>query len=165
MLLPAELIKIIKLKIVLLCQIYDFCLIYFFSFFVYKCMQERLTLAQKIAEEHQQYQSCIDKFQTWLMSKTEEVSRFSDMEDTTQNRLKALQVQWPTYLGEGRSEWSTGKIIPVLEVQLWRSHSSLAEYLLICVLVFPLGYCIIWYDIIWKIWLLWLVLCEIQYIM
>ncbi len=56
-------------------------------------MQERLTLAQKIAEEHQQYQSCIDKFQTWLMSKTEEVSRFSDMEDTTQNRLKALQVQ------------------------------------------------------------------------
>ncbi len=161
MLLPAELIKIIKLKIVLLCQIYDFCLIYFFSFFVYKCMQERLTLAQKIAEEHQQYQSCIDKFQTWLMSKTEEVSRFSDMEDTTQNRLKALQVQWPTYLGEGRSEWLTGKIIPVLEVQLWRNHSSLAEYLLICVLVFPLGYCIIWYDIIWKIWLLWLVLCEI----
>ncbi|KAK2878972.1 hypothetical protein Q8A67_019763 [Cirrhinus molitorella] len=53
--------------------------------------QERLTLAQKIVEEHQQYQSCIDKFQSWLMSKTEEVSRFSDMEDTTQNRLKALQ--------------------------------------------------------------------------
>ncbi|XP_016105644.1 nesprin-3-like [Sinocyclocheilus grahami] len=53
--------------------------------------QERLTLAQKIAEEHQQYQSCIDKFQSWLMSKTEDVSRFSDMEDTTQNRLKALQ--------------------------------------------------------------------------
>uniref|UniRef100_A0A8C2ILK1 Spectrin repeat containing, nuclear envelope family member 3 n=1 Tax=Cyprinus carpio TaxID=7962 RepID=A0A8C2ILK1_CYPCA len=53
--------------------------------------QERLTLAQKIAEEHQQYQSCIDKFQSWLMSKTEEVSHFSDMEDTTQNRLKALQ--------------------------------------------------------------------------
>ncbi len=113
-----------------------------FSFFMYKCMQERLTLAQKIAEEHQQYQSCIDKFQTWLMSKTEEVSRFSDMEDTTQNRLKALQVQWPTYLGEGRSEWSTGKIIPVLEVKLWRSHSSLAEYLLICVLGFTSGYCI-----------------------
>ncbi len=109
---------------------------------MYKCMQERLTLAQKIAEEHQQYQSCIDKFQTWLMSKTEEVSRFSDMEDSTQNRLKALQVQWPTYLGEGRSEWSTGKIIPVLEVKLWRSHSSLAEYLLICVLVFTPGYCI-----------------------
>uniref|UniRef100_A0A672Q509 Nesprin-3-like n=1 Tax=Sinocyclocheilus grahami TaxID=75366 RepID=A0A672Q509_SINGR len=72
--------------------------------------QERLTLAQKIAEEHQQYQSCIDKFQSWLMSKTEDVSRFSDMEDTTQNRLKALQVQLPTYLGEGRSEWLTGNI-------------------------------------------------------
>lgn len=53
--------------------------------------QERLSLAQKVAEEHQQYQSCVHKFQTWLMSKTEEVSRFSDMEDTTQNRLKALQ--------------------------------------------------------------------------
>ncbi|XP_050989874.1 nesprin-3 isoform X1 [Labeo rohita] len=53
--------------------------------------QERLTLAQKIVKEHQQYQSCVDKFQSWLMSKTEEVSCFSDMEDTTQNRLKALQ--------------------------------------------------------------------------
>ncbi|XP_059374670.1 nesprin-3-like isoform X2 [Carassius carassius] len=53
--------------------------------------QERLSLAQKITEENQQYQSCIDKFQSWLMSKTEEVSHFSDMEDTIQNRLKALQ--------------------------------------------------------------------------
>ncbi|XP_056123130.1 nesprin-3 [Rhinichthys klamathensis goyatoka] len=53
--------------------------------------QERLALAKKVAEEHQQYQSGYHKFQTWLMSKTEEVSRFSDMEDTTQNRLKALQ--------------------------------------------------------------------------
>ncbi|XP_067223828.1 nesprin-3 [Chanodichthys erythropterus] len=53
--------------------------------------QERLALAQKVAEEHQQYQSCIHKFQTWLVSKTGEVRRFSDMEDTTQNRLKALQ--------------------------------------------------------------------------
>ncbi|KAK7142587.1 hypothetical protein R3I94_012063 [Phoxinus phoxinus] len=53
--------------------------------------QERLALTKKIVEEHQQYQSCFHKFQTWLMSKREEVSRFSDMEDTTQNRLKALQ--------------------------------------------------------------------------
>lgn len=53
--------------------------------------QERLALAEKRAEEHQQYQSCVHKFQTWLVSKTEEVSQFSDMEDTTQNRLKALQ--------------------------------------------------------------------------
>lgn len=53
--------------------------------------QERLTLAQKIAEEHQQYQSCVHKFQSWLVSKTEEVSRFSDVDDSTQNRLKALQ--------------------------------------------------------------------------
>ncbi|CAM4648070.1 unnamed protein product [Leuciscus chuanchicus] len=53
--------------------------------------QERLALAQKVVEEHQQYQNCFHEFQTWLMSKTEEVRRFSDMEDTTQNRLKALQ--------------------------------------------------------------------------
>ncbi|XP_052009821.1 nesprin-3 [Xyrauchen texanus] len=53
--------------------------------------QGRLALAQKIVEEHQQYQSCVHKFQTWLDSKTEEVSRFSDVEDTTQNRLKALK--------------------------------------------------------------------------
>ncbi|KAI7804686.1 nesprin-3 [Triplophysa rosa] len=53
--------------------------------------QERLALAEKRAEEHQQYKSCVHKFQTWLVSRTEEVSRFRDMEDTTQNRLKALQ--------------------------------------------------------------------------
>ncbi|XP_052001938.1 nesprin-3-like [Xyrauchen texanus] len=53
--------------------------------------QEMLALAQKIVEEHQQYQSCVHKFQTWLVSKTEEVSRFSEVEDTTQNRLKALK--------------------------------------------------------------------------
>ncbi|XP_056624469.1 nesprin-3 [Triplophysa dalaica] len=53
--------------------------------------QERLALAEKRAEEHQQYQSCVYKFQTWLVSRTEEVSRFSDMKDTTQNKLKALQ--------------------------------------------------------------------------
>lgn len=53
--------------------------------------QERLTLAQKIAEEHQQYQSCVHKFQSWLVSKTKEVSRFSDVEDSTRNRLNALQ--------------------------------------------------------------------------
>ncbi|KAA0710980.1 Nesprin-3 KASH domain-containing protein 3 [Triplophysa tibetana] len=53
--------------------------------------QERLALAEKRAEEHQQYQSCVYKFQTWLVSRTEEVSQFSDMEDTTQNKLKAVK--------------------------------------------------------------------------
>ncbi|TRZ00773.1 hypothetical protein DNTS_005309, partial [Danionella cerebrum] len=53
--------------------------------------QERLMLAEKIAEEHQQFQSSVHKFQSWLVCKTEEVSRFSDVRDTPQHRLKALQ--------------------------------------------------------------------------
>lgn len=77
--------------------------------------QERLALAEKRAEEHQQYQSCVYKFQTWLVSRTEEVSRFSDVKDTTQNKLKALQVQRPTYFGKGKSKRSTGKKVPALK--------------------------------------------------
>lgn len=54
--------------------------------------QERLALVQKVAEEHQQYQSRIHEFQKWLVSKTDEVSRFTETEDVSENRLRALQV-------------------------------------------------------------------------
>lgn len=54
--------------------------------------EERLALLQKIAEEHQMYQSCVLKFQSWLMSKTEELSVLTEREGTPENRLKALQT-------------------------------------------------------------------------
>ncbi|XP_060736451.1 nesprin-3 [Tachysurus vachellii] len=53
--------------------------------------EERLALVQKVAEEHQQYQSRIHEFQKWLVSKTDEVSRFTETEDVSENRLRALQ--------------------------------------------------------------------------
>ncbi|MCJ8737179.1 hypothetical protein PDJAM_G00021200 [Pangasius djambal] len=53
--------------------------------------EERLALVQKVAEEHQQYQSGVCNFQTWLVSKTEEVSRFTEIEDVSEDRLRALQ--------------------------------------------------------------------------
>lgn len=55
-------------------------------------LQERLALVQKVAEEHQQYQRRVRDFQMWLVSKTEEVSRFTETEDVSENRLRALQV-------------------------------------------------------------------------
>lgn len=54
--------------------------------------QERLALVQKVTEEHQQYQSRVRDFQTWLVSKTEEVSHFTEIEDVSEDRLRALQV-------------------------------------------------------------------------
>ncbi|XP_060789678.1 nesprin-3 isoform X2 [Neoarius graeffei] len=53
--------------------------------------EDRLALVQKVAEEHQQYQSRVHDFQTWLVIKTEEVSSFTEIEDVSENRLQALQ--------------------------------------------------------------------------
>ncbi|KAL6477359.1 hypothetical protein MHYP_G00131940 [Metynnis hypsauchen] len=53
--------------------------------------EERLALVQKVAEEQQQFQNHVHEFQKWLVLKTEEVSRFTELEDTSENRLEALQ--------------------------------------------------------------------------
>ncbi|XP_028250509.1 nesprin-3 [Parambassis ranga] len=54
--------------------------------------KERLTLLQKIAEEHQMYQGCVQRFQSWLLSKTKELTDLMEREDTAENKLKALQA-------------------------------------------------------------------------
>eukprot|EP00064_Thunnus_orientalis_P008179 superscaffoldBa00000956_g8202 len=54
--------------------------------------EERLSLLQKIAEEHQTYQGCVQKFQSWLLSKTKELTDLMEREDTAENKLKALKV-------------------------------------------------------------------------
>lgn len=54
--------------------------------------EERLSLLQKIAGEHQMYQGCVQRFQSWLLSKTKELTDLGEREDTAENRLKALQV-------------------------------------------------------------------------
>ncbi|XP_036399014.1 nesprin-3-like isoform X2 [Megalops cyprinoides] len=53
--------------------------------------EERVSLLQKIAEEHQLYQSCVQKFHEWLLSKTGELNQCYEMEDTAKNKLRALQ--------------------------------------------------------------------------
>ncbi|XP_058254944.1 nesprin-3 isoform X2 [Hemibagrus wyckioides] len=53
--------------------------------------EERLALVQKVAEEHQEHQSRVHEFQKWLESKSDEVSRFAEIEDVSENRLRALQ--------------------------------------------------------------------------
>ncbi|TSV68152.1 Nesprin-3 [Bagarius yarrelli] len=54
-------------------------------------VEERLALVQKVAEEHQQHQSRVRDFQKWLVSKTDEVSRFTELEEVSENRLQTLQ--------------------------------------------------------------------------
>ncbi|XP_062863502.1 nesprin-3 isoform X2 [Trichomycterus rosablanca] len=53
--------------------------------------EEMLALVQKVAEEHQQYQSHVQDFHKWLVSKTEEVSRFNELEEISETRLQALE--------------------------------------------------------------------------
>lgn len=47
---------------------------------------------KKVAEEHQEYQNRVRDFQKWLVLKTDEVSRFTEIEDVSESQLQALQV-------------------------------------------------------------------------
>lgn len=54
--------------------------------------EEHLSLLQKIAEDHQMYQGCVQRFQSWLLSKTKELTDLMEREDTPEDKLKALQA-------------------------------------------------------------------------
>ena len=56
-------------------------------------------MLQKMAEEHQMYQNSVLKFQSWLVSKTGELSVLMEREGSPENRLKALQVSMYTSTG------------------------------------------------------------------
>ncbi|CAL8293377.1 unnamed protein product [Arctogadus glacialis] len=54
--------------------------------------RERLDLLQKMAEEHQMYQGCVDKFQSMLLAKAEELAELRERDESAQDRFQALQV-------------------------------------------------------------------------
>ncbi|XP_051806282.1 nesprin-3 [Acanthochromis polyacanthus] len=54
--------------------------------------EEHLSVLQKIAEEHQMYQGCVQRFQSWLLSKTKELTDLMERDDTPEDKLKALQA-------------------------------------------------------------------------
>ncbi|KAG8013684.1 Nesprin-3, partial [Nibea albiflora] len=65
--------------------------------------EERLSLLQKIAEEHQTYQGSVQRFQSWLLSKTKELTDLMEKEDTAENKLKALQALDDSVAGEEKT--------------------------------------------------------------
>ncbi|KAM6969362.1 LOW QUALITY PROTEIN: nesprin-3 [Tautogolabrus adspersus] len=65
--------------------------------------EERLSLLQKIAEEHQTYQGCAQRFQSWLLSKTKELNDLMERKDTAENKLKALQALDDSVAGEEKT--------------------------------------------------------------
>lgn len=54
--------------------------------------EERLSLLQKIAEEHQTYQGCVQRFQSWLLSKTRELTELMERDESAENKLQALKI-------------------------------------------------------------------------
>ncbi|PWA16375.1 hypothetical protein CCH79_00004451 [Gambusia affinis] len=54
--------------------------------------QERLMLLQKISEEHRMFHSHVQKFQSWLVSKTKELTELMKLEETPENKLRALKT-------------------------------------------------------------------------
>uniref|UniRef100_A0A665TCG6 Spectrin repeat containing, nuclear envelope family member 3 n=1 Tax=Echeneis naucrates TaxID=173247 RepID=A0A665TCG6_ECHNA len=65
--------------------------------------EERLTLLQKIAAEHQTYQGCVQRFQSWLLSKTKELTDLMEREEMAENKLKALQALDDSVAGEEKT--------------------------------------------------------------
>ncbi|XP_037342496.2 nesprin-3 [Pungitius pungitius] len=65
--------------------------------------EERLSLLQRMAEEHQTYQGCVQRFQSWLRSKNKELTDLMDREDTAENKLKALQALDDSIAGEEKT--------------------------------------------------------------
>ncbi|XP_075963137.1 nesprin-3 isoform X2 [Anarhichas minor] len=65
--------------------------------------EERLSLLQKMAEEHQTYQGCVQRFQSWLLSKTKELTDLMEREDTSENKLRALQALDDSVAGEEKT--------------------------------------------------------------
>lgn len=49
-------------------------------------------LLQKISDEHQTFQSRVQKFESWLVSKTRELTELMQLKETPENKLKALKV-------------------------------------------------------------------------
>ncbi|CAL8285589.1 unnamed protein product [Lota lota] len=62
--------------------------------------RERLDLLQKMAEEHQMYLGCVQKFQTMLLAKTKELTELQERDDSAENRFQALQALHSSVAGE-----------------------------------------------------------------
>uniref|UniRef100_A0A8C5EA24 KASH domain-containing protein n=1 Tax=Gouania willdenowi TaxID=441366 RepID=A0A8C5EA24_GOUWI len=54
--------------------------------------EDRLSKLQKISEEHQMYQGSIHKFQSWLLSKTKDLTVLMEQEEPMEDKLQALQT-------------------------------------------------------------------------
>ncbi|XP_017287178.1 nesprin-3 isoform X2 [Kryptolebias marmoratus] len=54
--------------------------------------KERLSLLRKISDEHQMFNSCAQKFQFWLLSKTKELTELMNGDDTAEDKLRALKT-------------------------------------------------------------------------
>lgn len=49
-------------------------------------------MLQRMAEEHQTFQACVKRFQSWLLTETKRLTTLMETDDTAEDKLKALQV-------------------------------------------------------------------------
>lgn len=49
-------------------------------------------MLHRMAEEHQTFQGCVKRFQSWLLTETKRLTTLMDRNDSTEDKLKALQV-------------------------------------------------------------------------
>ncbi|XP_072221011.1 nesprin-3 isoform X2 [Leuresthes tenuis] len=54
--------------------------------------EERLALLQRISDEHQMFHSCVQRFQSLLLSKTKELTELMERDDPASSKLRALQA-------------------------------------------------------------------------
>uniref|UniRef100_A0AAY4D3G9 KASH domain-containing protein n=1 Tax=Denticeps clupeoides TaxID=299321 RepID=A0AAY4D3G9_9TELE len=54
--------------------------------------QERVSLLERIAEEHETFDGSVQEFKAWLSDQSQTISRCLEGEDSTENKLQSLQV-------------------------------------------------------------------------
>lgn len=49
-------------------------------------------MLHRLAEEHQTFQGCVKRFQSWLLTETKRLTTLMERDDTAEDKLRALQV-------------------------------------------------------------------------
>ncbi|CAF98175.1 unnamed protein product [Tetraodon nigroviridis] len=65
--------------------------------------EERLALLHRMAEEHQTFQECVKRFQSWLLTETKRLTTLMERDDSAQDKLRALQALDSSIAGEEKT--------------------------------------------------------------
>uniref|UniRef100_H3CF31 Spectrin repeat containing, nuclear envelope family member 3 n=1 Tax=Tetraodon nigroviridis TaxID=99883 RepID=H3CF31_TETNG len=76
--------------------------------------EERLALLHRMAEEHQTFQECVKRFQSWLLTETKRLTTLMERDDSAQDKLRALQQSCLFFQSSGQQHSRGGEDLTAL---------------------------------------------------